>query len=588
MEKIIKAAVERGASDLHIKAGDVFRARINGKLVPLTKQRLTPDQTRAIALKLISSDEDRAKIDRLRDFDCSWGMPGVGRFRVNVLRQRSSFMIVMRVIPFTVPTIESLRLPETLAQIAEAERGLVLVTGVSGSGKSSTVAAMVHHINRTQHKHVVTIENPIEFLHRDLSCSITQREVGVDTDNLTVGVRAALRQDPDVVVLGDIADADTIDTAIKGAETGHLVIASMPTPDVLTTIDRILTTLPREEREIGRMRLSEALRAIVSQQLLPQKDEKARVPAVEILIATAAVRECLKDACAGERPAEAHGRRPQEHRYPDLRPAHRRPRRGRPDHGGHRQGGRLAQRPLRAAHHQAGIQAGPVRLTRRSMATLDHTMRQVLALRREAGSPGAAAARDLVAAHLEQLGYRVERQRFAFVPSSLNGFPVFGAGLGGLGLLQLPLLTGAGLPGWAALPILLGGLLLLLVAAVGIGLGWLPLGESREDENLIATRGGLPIRRWIVAHLDTKAQVQSMAGRLVAVWVIGAGGRGAGGPGVRTPRRADPASIGRRRGRARRPRGRTRGPGPPPRRLAGRPGQRHRRGCRACRGRSAG
>jgi twitching motility protein PilT len=296
MEKIIKAAVERGASDLHIKAGDVFRARINGKLVPLTKQRLTPDQTRAIALKLISSDEDRLKIDRLRDFDCSWGMPGVGRFRVNVLRQRSSFMIVMRVIPFTVPTLESLRLPEVLGQVAESERGLVLVTGVSGSGKSSTVAAMVHHINRTQHKHVVTIENPIEFLHRDLSCSITQREVGVDTDNLTVGVRAALRQDPDVVVLGEISDADTIDTAIKGAETGRLVIASMPTPNVVSTIERILTTLPREEREIGRMRLSEALRAIVSQQLLPEKDEKGRVPAIELLIATPIVRECLKDA----------------------------------------------------------------------------------------------------------------------------------------------------------------------------------------------------------------------------------------------------------------------------------------------------
>ena len=296
MEKIIKAAVERGASDLHIKAGDVFRARINGKLVPLTKQRLTPDQTRAIALKLISSDEDRAKIDRLRDFDCSWGLPGVGRFRVNVLRQRSSFMIVMRVIPFTVPTIESLRLPEVLAQVAEAERGLVLVTGVSGSGKSSTVAAMVHHINRTQHKHVVTIENPIEFLHRDLSSSITQREVGVDTESLTIGLRAALRQDPDVVVLGEIADADTIDTAIKGAETGHLVIATMPTPDVVTTIERVLTTLPREEREIGRMRLSEALRAIISQQLLPQKNDTGRVAAVEVLLTTPAVRDCLKDA----------------------------------------------------------------------------------------------------------------------------------------------------------------------------------------------------------------------------------------------------------------------------------------------------
>ena len=295
MEKIIKAAVERGASDLHIKAGDVFRARINGRLVPLTKQRLTPDQTRAIALKLISSDEDRSRIDRLRDFDCSWGMPGVGRFRVNVLRQRSSFMIVMRVIPFTVPTIESLRLPEVLKQVAEGERGLVLVTGVSGSGKSSTVAAMVHHINSTQHKHVVTIENPIEFLHRDLSCSITQREVGVDTDNLTIGLRAALRQDPDVVVIGEMVDAETVDTAIKGAETGHLVIAMLPTPDVVTTIDRVLTALPREEREIGRMRLSESLRAVVSQQLLPQKDDKGRVPAVEVLAATPAVRECLKD-----------------------------------------------------------------------------------------------------------------------------------------------------------------------------------------------------------------------------------------------------------------------------------------------------
>ncbi|HJR16697.1 MAG TPA: PilT/PilU family type 4a pilus ATPase [Gemmatimonadales bacterium] len=296
MEKIIKAAVERGASDLHIKAGDVFRARINGKLVALTKQRLTPDQTKAIALKLITSDEDRAKIERLRDFDCSWGMPGVGRFRVNVLRQRSSFMIVMRVIPFTVPTIESLALPEVLKTIAEADRGLVLVSGVSGSGKSSTVAAMVHHINRTLHKHVVTIENPIEFLHRDLSCSITQREVGVDTESLAVGLKAALRQDPDVVVLGEMADAATIDTAIKGAETGHLVIATITTPDVITTIERVIATLPAEEREIGRMRFSEAVHSIVSQQLLPLKEDKGRVAAVEVLIASPAVRECLKSA----------------------------------------------------------------------------------------------------------------------------------------------------------------------------------------------------------------------------------------------------------------------------------------------------
>jgi twitching motility protein PilT len=295
MEKIIKAAVERGASDLHIKAGDVFRARINGKLVALTKQRLTPDQTRAVAMKLISSDEDRARIERLRDFDCSWGMPGVGRFRVNVLRQRSSFMIVMRVIPFTVPTIDSLRLPEVLGQIAESERGLVLVTGVSGSGKSSTMAAMIHHVNRTQHKHVVTIENPLEFLHRDLSCSITQREVGVDTESIAVGLRAALRQDPDVVVIGEMADTETIDTAIKAAETGHLVFATMPTADVVATIERVVASLPAHEREVGRMRFAETLRAVVSQQLLPEKDEKARVPAVEVMVTTPAIRDIIRE-----------------------------------------------------------------------------------------------------------------------------------------------------------------------------------------------------------------------------------------------------------------------------------------------------
>ena len=296
LEKIIKAAVERGASDLHIKAGDVFRARINGKLVPLTKQRLTPDQTKSIALKLMSSEEDRSRIDRMSDFDCSWGMPGVGRFRVNILRQRSSFMIVMRVIPFTVPTIESLALPDILQGIAESESGMVLVSGVSGCGKSSTVAAMVHHINRTLHKHVVTIEDPIEFLHRDLSCSITQREVGVDTKSLAIGFRAALRQDPDVVVLGDMADAATIDTALKATETGRLVIGTISTPDVVTTIERVIGTIPSAARDLGRMRFAESVRAIISQQLLPKKNDDGRVPALEILIATPAIRACLKDS----------------------------------------------------------------------------------------------------------------------------------------------------------------------------------------------------------------------------------------------------------------------------------------------------
>ncbi|HEX5817258.1 MAG TPA: PilT/PilU family type 4a pilus ATPase [Gemmatimonadales bacterium] len=295
MEKIIRAAVERGASDLHIKAGDVFRARIHGKLVPLTKQRLTPDQTRAIALKLVGSDENRLKLETLRDFDCSWGMPGVGRFRVNILRQRSSIMIVMRVIPFAVPTLESLGLPPALGRIAEAERGLVVVAGVSGAGKSSTTAALVQHINTTQQRHIVTVENPIEFLHRDLMSSVTQREVGVDTDTYASGLHAALRQDPDVVLIGELADADTMATAVKAAEGGLLVITSVPTPDVTTTVQRLVTMLPPEEREIGRLRLAEALRAVVAQQLLPTRDGDGKVAAVELLEVTPAVRAALRD-----------------------------------------------------------------------------------------------------------------------------------------------------------------------------------------------------------------------------------------------------------------------------------------------------
>jgi twitching motility protein PilT len=295
MEKIIKAAVERGASDLHIKAGDVFRARINGKLVPLTKQRLTPDQTRAIALKLLSNEDDRARLNQLKDFDCSWGMPGVGRFRVNVLRQRSSFMIVMRVIPFTVPSLAELRLPEVAARLALLDQGLILVTGVSGSGKSSTVAAMVNHINQNLQRHIVTVENPIEFLHRDVQCSVTQREVGVDTESFAVGLQAALRQDPDVIVIGEIGDSETLDTAIKAAERGHLVLSTMPTPDVISTLGRMHSMFPAVEREIGGIRLSEVVRGILAQRLVPRKDDGGRVAAVEALVNTPAARTILRD-----------------------------------------------------------------------------------------------------------------------------------------------------------------------------------------------------------------------------------------------------------------------------------------------------
>jgi twitching motility protein PilT len=295
METIIKVAVERGASDLHIKAGDVFRARIDGKLVPLTKQRLTPDQTKAIALRLIPVEEDRKRIDRLRDYDCSWGAPGIGRFRVNILRQRSSFMVVMRVIPFEVPTFDTLDLPPVLERVAEADRGMILVTGVTGSGKSSTMAAIVNHINQKLNKHIVTLENPIEFLHRDLTGSVTQREVGSDTDSYAVGLRAALRQDPDVILLGEMRDAETVDTAIKAAETGHVLISSMHTPDATTTVARLVAMFPAEEQEVVRVRLSDALHAVVSQRLLPRADGQGRCPAVEVMVCTPEIRDQIRD-----------------------------------------------------------------------------------------------------------------------------------------------------------------------------------------------------------------------------------------------------------------------------------------------------
>lgn len=295
MENIIKAAVERGASDLHIKAGDVFRARIDGKLVPLTKQRLTPEQTKAIALKLIPVEADRKRIDEVKDYDCSWGAAGVGRFRVNILRQRSSFMIVMRVIPFEVPTIEKLGLPKVLEKIAESERGMILVTGVTGSGKSSTLAAMINHVNQHLNKHIVTLENPIEFLHRDLNSSVTQREVGPDTESFGSGLRAALRQDPDVVQIGELRDAETVDIAMKAAETGHLLMSTLHTPDATTTIARMVAMFPPEEQEVARIRMADSLQAVISQRLLPRADGKGRAVAQEIMIATATIRDLIRD-----------------------------------------------------------------------------------------------------------------------------------------------------------------------------------------------------------------------------------------------------------------------------------------------------
>jgi twitching motility protein PilT len=295
MEKIIKAAVDRGASDLHIKAGDVFRARIDGELVGLTKQALTPDQTRSIALHLMSNEDDKARIDKLLDYDCSWAAQGVGRFRVNIMKQRGSFSIIMRCIPWEVPTFEKLVLPPVMAKIAETERGMVLVTGVTGSGKSSTMAALINYINRRESRHILTLENPIEFLHRDDRSSVTQREIGSDTTDFKMGLRAALRQDPDVIMIGEMRDAETVDTAIKAAETGHLLMSTLHTPDAQSTILRIMAMFPPEEQNVIRIRLAESLSAVVSQRLLPRATGKGRVVAAEIMINTPAIKDLILD-----------------------------------------------------------------------------------------------------------------------------------------------------------------------------------------------------------------------------------------------------------------------------------------------------
>ena len=294
MDELFKAAIDRGASDIHIKSGDVIRARIQGELMPLTQQRLSPEQVKGIAMKLIPHEEDRQGFDKMMDYDCSWGLTGVGRFRVNILKQRGTPMIVMRVIPFDVPTIEDLGLPPVIEKIAHHERGMILVTGVTGAGKSSTMAAMVNWINQHKSLHVVTLENPIEFLHRDNRCSITQRDVGTDTDSFATGLRAVLRQDPDIILIGEMRDKTTIETALKAAETGHLVISTLHTRNAVQTLSRIIAMFEPGEQEMIRIRLSEQLMAVISQRLI-QRKAGGRVAAMEIMPVTGTIRDCIKD-----------------------------------------------------------------------------------------------------------------------------------------------------------------------------------------------------------------------------------------------------------------------------------------------------
>jgi twitching motility protein PilT len=293
--QLLAAAVKNGASDVHLKVGAPPMFRIHGELREIKAPRLQPEDTQAVVLNLLHSDELKAAIEKLRDHDTSYVLPDVGRFRVNIFRQRGSFAVILRIIPLEIPSFEQLGLPPVLETIAQNERGLILVTGVTGSGKSSTLAAIIGYINQHRKKHILTIEDPIEFVHQDIKSSVSQREIGPDTGDFAIALRAALRQDPDIIMVGEIRDRETVDIALKAAETGHLVLSTLHTTDAPKTVNRLIGLFPMEEQNVVRMRVAESLQAIISQRLLPKKDGQGRAVAAEILVTTMSIVECIKE-----------------------------------------------------------------------------------------------------------------------------------------------------------------------------------------------------------------------------------------------------------------------------------------------------
>lgn len=292
-KQLLVKAVQAGASDIHFKAGMPPAARVAGDLVFFRTEALSPADTAAVAGHVLPKHAD---LDHGKEFDAAYSVAGMGRFRVNVYRQRGTFGIVLRVIPLKVPTFEDLGLPPACKYLAERERGLVLVVGAAGNGKSTTLASMIGHINATRPVHIVTIEDPVEFLHQDNRASVSQREVGVDTDSFSDALRASLRQDPDVILVGEIRDETTMDIALKAAETGHLVFSTLHTPDVSRTVGRILALAPKNSSsssEEMRLRLGDALQGVVAQRLLPKKGGGV-VLATEILVVTGTARATIK------------------------------------------------------------------------------------------------------------------------------------------------------------------------------------------------------------------------------------------------------------------------------------------------------
>ena len=295
LTKLLTFGIQRGVSDIHFAVGHRPHYRVKGDLLPAKYAPMTPEDTVDVARVLLEDPEwEATAVSRERDF--SYSIPGVGRFRVHIFTQRGSIGIVIRVIPYEVRSFEALGLPPVLGDVAAARRGLVLVTGATGMGKSTTIAAMIKHINESRNAHVVTIEDPIEFLFGHGKAIISQREVGSDTPNYRDALVAALRQDPDVVMVGEVRQGDTAETCLKAAETGHLVISAVDTTDVVRTIERFVEMFPPELQESARVRLADCLTAIVSLKLLVSKSGLGLLPAVEVLRATRAVRELIRRA----------------------------------------------------------------------------------------------------------------------------------------------------------------------------------------------------------------------------------------------------------------------------------------------------
>ncbi|MCD7032909.1 type IV pilus twitching motility protein PilT [Metabacillus sp. GX 13764] len=294
IDSILSTAHERHASDIHLSVGVPPILRINGDLIKLGEKFLVPADTEGMAKAIISKTK-WPLFEEKGELDFSYGIPGVSRFRVNAFRQRSCISLSIRIVPRAIPSIDSLDLPPVLKQITEKPHGLILVTGPTGSGKSTTLASMIDYMNQTNKKHVITLEDPIEYLHKHQQCVIEQREVGFDTQSFASGLKAALRQDPDVILVGELRDLETIHTAITAAETGHLVLGTLHTSSAASTIDRIIDVFPANQQPQIRLQIASVLIGVVSQRLFPTADRTGRKAVTEILLNNAAVGNLIRN-----------------------------------------------------------------------------------------------------------------------------------------------------------------------------------------------------------------------------------------------------------------------------------------------------